>query len=112
SELEPGDEFQNIIHNNIRSASFFISFISNHLTYHKKRFFWKEYNWAKEVYLECKPGEKFLLPLIIDDTPPEADFLEDMMRSKHCTQLDRDGHLSEEFLRFLSEGIKQFRRAK
>ena len=114
SALEPGAEFHQVIQDNIAGASFFISVISRHLDCPEKpgRYIWKEWKWAEDQNTYRRKDDGFLQPLVIDDTPPGAGFVEPPFRDhKHWTQL-KDGLLPQEFIRFLSAGIRRFRREK
>lgn len=116
SGLEPGDEFQQAIHDNIKGASFFVAVISraaNPEAWKGRfgRFFLREWHWAVETNGERPSDDRFLQPVVIDDVPPGADFVERPFRDLHWTSL-RDGKLPEEFIQLLSHGIRRFRRSK
>jgi hypothetical protein len=116
SGLEPGDEFQQVIHDNIKGASFFVAVISraaNPEAWKGRfgRFFLREWHWAVETNSERPSDDRFLQPLVIDDAPPGAEFVERPFRDLHWTSL-RDGKLPEEFIERLSHGIRRFRRSK
>ncbi len=112
--LEPGDEFQRVIHENIRAASFFIAVISRSLDNPNKpsRFVWREWKWAEDINLDRRKDDKFLQPLVIDATPPGASFIDPPFRDLHWTVRGQDGRLTEDFVSFLSQGIRRFRRGR
>jgi len=118
SDLEPGDNFRQVIHDNIRNASFFIAIISrslNDLDQQERRlgrFVWREWKWAVDANMERRQADRFLQPLVIDDTPAGAPFVEPPIRDfSHWTKL-WDERLPDEFIQFLSRGIRSFRRSK
>jgi hypothetical protein len=109
--LEPGSQFQQVIRESIRNASFFISVISQSLANKEERFLWKEWKWAEDASLERRRDQRFLQPVVIDNTPFDASFVDPPYRDLHWTSL-RNGQLPEEFIEFLSQGIRSFRRGK
>jgi hypothetical protein len=112
SDLEPGEEFQQVIRDNIRDASFFIPVISRSLNSSSlPRYLWKEWKWAEDANLERRKEDRFLQPLAIDDTPPGAEFIDRPYRDLHWAKL-RDGTLPDDFIQSLAQGIRRFRRPK
>lgn len=111
--LEPGVEFQQVIHDNIRQASFFLAFISRSLDAPDRpgRFLWKEWRWAEDVSLERRREDTFLQPICIDETAPGARFIEAPMRDLQWTRL-RNGQLPAEFVSRLAQGIRRFRKQR
>ena len=114
SALEPGDEFQRVIHENIRNASFFLAVISRSLDNPDKpsRFIWREWKWAEDISLERRKDDRFLQPLVIDATPPGAAYIDPPFRDLHWTIRGQDGRLSDDFVTFLGQGIRRFRRTR
>jgi len=111
SGLEPGAEFQRIIHDNIHDAAFFVAVISRSLAAPDKpgRFLWKEWKWAEDEAMQRRREDAFLQPVCIDDTPSGSRFVEPPFRDAlHWTRL-QDGRLSDEFIRFLTQGIRHYR---
>lgn len=111
SGLEPGVEFQYVIRENIRNASFFLAFISKSLSSREERFLWKEWKWAEDASLERRKEQRFLQPVVIDNTPPGASFVDPPYRELQWAKL-RNGLLTPEFIQYLSQGIRSFRRGK
>lgn len=111
--LEPGDEFDDVIQENIQNASFFVMIISASLGSERKirRYLFKEWKWAAEESLSRLQEDRFLQPVVIDDTPPDADFIERPYNRLHWTQY-RDGKLPDNFIQLLSKGIRRFRKAR
>ena len=112
--LEPGDEFQRVIHENIRAASFFVAVISKSLDNPDKpsRFIWREWKWAEDINLERRKDDRYLQPLVIDSTPPGASYIDPPFRDLHWTIRGQDGRLSDDFVSFLGQGIRRFRRTR
>lgn len=111
--LEPGDEFQAVIQENIREASFFVAIISRSLSLDDKprRYLFKEWKWAEDENMGRRKEDRYLQALVIDNTPPGATFVDRPYRDLHWSQL-RDGRLPDQFIELLSKGIRRFRRTK
>lgn len=111
--LEPGDEFQAVIQENIRNASFFVAVISRSLSRDDKlhRFLFREWKWAEDANLDRRKDERYLQALVIDNTPAGAKFVDAPYRDLHWTQY-RDGRLPDNFIALLSKGIRHYRRSK
>lgn len=114
SGLEPGAEFQSVIHDNIGKASFFVALISRALDLDHSdrlgRFVLKEWKWAEDASLERRKNDNFLQPVVVDDTPPGAGFVETPFRDLQWTPL-RAGKLPRDFITSLTRGIRRFRHA-
>jgi hypothetical protein len=113
SGLEPGAEFQDVIRDNIRKASFFLAIISRALDLESSdrpgRFVLKEWKWAEDENLERPKDHSFLQPVVVDDTPPGAEFIDRPFRNDlHWTGL-RDGKVPQELIDRLNRGIRRFR---
>jgi hypothetical protein len=111
SGLEPGVDYQYVIRENIRNASFFLAFISQSLSSKGERFLFREWKWAEDANLERRKDQRFLQPVVIDNTPPGASFVDPPYRDLQWAK-SRDGQLAPEFIQFLSQGIRSFRRGK
>jgi hypothetical protein len=113
SGLEPGVEYEQVIHENIRNASFFLAIISRSLDSagKAKRYLWKEWKWAEDQNLERRKEHRFLQPVVIDDTPRGAKFIDDPYRSLQWTAL-LGSRLPDEFIQLLKQGVRRFRKVK
>lgn len=113
--LEPGAEFDDVIHDNIKQSSFFVALISKAMNLEGSnrfgRYVLKEWRWAKDADMERPSELRFLQPVVIDDTPPGAPFIERPFRDRHWTVYD-NGQLPSEFIEFLKHGIRRFRTAR
>lgn len=112
SGLEPGAAYREVIHSNIENASFFVAVISRSLDLSEsdrpRRFVFREWKWAEEVNEERPRNLPFLVPVIVDDTPSDAPFIDRPFRDANWTYF-RDGKTSPQFIRFLQDGIRRFR---
>ena len=112
SGLEPGAEFKDVIHDNIRNAAFFVALISRSLDLQGSgrlgRFVFREWKWAEDAAEDRRKDDHFLQPVVIDETPPGASFIERPYRDLHWASL-KEGLLPQEFIDFVKKGIRQFR---
>ncbi len=113
SGLEPGVQFESVIRDNIKRASFFLALISRSLDLEGSdrlgRFVLKEWKWAEDINLSRNKDHHFLQPVAVDDTPAGAAFIEQPYREQlHWTRLAA-GKLPPNFVEFLTKGIRRFR---
>jgi hypothetical protein len=112
--LEPGVEYQRVIHDHIREAAFFLAVISRALDVRQAerpgRFVLKEWRWAEDASLERPRSDRYLQPVVIDDTPRGAPFIDETYRQLQWTGCV-DGQLPAELVQFIQQGIRRFRRA-
>ena len=110
SGLDPGAAFARVIRENVGDAAYFLAVISRSLDDPNKpgRFLWKEWRWAEDVSLERRRDDAYLQPVCIDDTPAGSRFVEPPFRDLHWTRLS-DGRLPDDFIRFLTQGIRRYR---
>lgn len=111
SSLEPGQDFAEIIKDNISNASCFVAIVSRKLAEDPPggRFLWREWNWAREVKTRRKPTDTFLVPLAVDATPEDANFVDETFRQAHWARLE-DGAVPQDLVRVLTEAIRKYRR--
>lgn len=112
--LQPGVNYEQSIRENIRRASFFVAVISRAFDQPSRAmggYVLKEWKWAEDAALERHKEDGFLQPLVIDDTPAGASFVDSPYRELHWTRL-RDGQLPPEFIDFLNHGIRKYRRGR
>ena len=110
---DPGNEYLLTIRENIRKAAFFVPVISRalDLTGPGPRFVWREWRMAEDASMERRKEDRYLQPLVIDDTPSGAAFVESPYRDLQWARL-RDGRVPPEFIETLSRGIRNYRRPR
>jgi hypothetical protein len=112
SDLEPGDEFNRVIEDKIDKASFFLALISHSLALEGMdrpgRFVLKEWKWAVETNKSRHENANFLLPLVIDDTQPNASYVDPPFNKINWKEF-KNGSLPEDFIAFLRNGIRHYR---
>jgi len=89
SELQAGDDWERRIRRGLETCSLFIPVISRNTQDSARRrdFFWREWMAADEHVRGLAPGEPFLVPVVIDDTPPYEGVVPDRFRSAQWTAL-------------------------
>ncbi|MBL8329939.1 MAG: toll/interleukin-1 receptor domain-containing protein [Rubrivivax sp.] len=72
NELQPGDAWAQSILRGIENCSLFVPVISasTQREDRSRAYFWREWNTADDLALGMKPGEVFILPVVVDDTDP------------------------------------------
>lgn len=112
SSLEPGVEFQEEIRDNIHKASFFLALISRSLNLEGSgrvgRFVFREWKWAEDAAEDRLKDDRFLQPVVIDNTPPGATFVDRPYRDMQWTSL-QDGILPQAFIDFVRKGLRRYR---
>lgn len=112
SDLEPGEAYDEAIHENIKNASFFIALISKSLNLADSnrfgRYVFKEWRWAENADLERPLSQKFLQPVVLDETSPHAPFIEGSIRGREWTACP-NGQLPASFIDFLRQGMRRYR---
>jgi SAM-dependent methyltransferase len=70
--IRPGDPWTQVILRGIQNCSLFIPIVSANTQREdrSRAYFWREWNTADDLALGMKPGEVFILPVVIDDTDP------------------------------------------
>jgi hypothetical protein len=109
--LEPGDEFRDKIFANIEQCSFFLPVISRHTAAVGRRFFFLEWNKAADEVQFRSRDVPFIVPVVIDDTPPDAPHLPAPFRDRHWQRLEGPA-LPDTFLSVLRARIRDLRRAR
>ena len=73
-ELKAGDAWAQAILQGIQNCSLFIPIVSaNTQSEDRSRaYFWREWNIADDLALGMAPGERFIVPVVVDDTAPYA----------------------------------------
>lgn len=95
--LEPGDLFKEKILRNIDECAFFMPVISRHTVTIDPRFFRLEWNRAVERSSYFPSEYPFIQPVVVDQTPADADFIPPKFRERHWLRLD-SGRLPEDFV--------------
>jgi hypothetical protein len=71
-KLQAGVNFQVMLQSSINECALFMPVISKNTLTNERRFFRMEWNQALEEALKVAEPERFIIPVVIDDTPPTA----------------------------------------
>lgn len=72
NDLKPGDAWATAVLQGIQHCSLFIPLVSANTQREDRQraYFWREWNIADDLALGMAPGERFILPVVVDDTDP------------------------------------------
>lgn len=72
NDLQAGDAWAHAILQGIQNCSIFIPMVSANTQREdrSRAYFWREWNIADDLALGMAPGERFIVPVVIDDTDP------------------------------------------
>ena len=72
NELKAGDAWALSILDGIQNCSIFVPIVSANTQREERSraYFWREWNIADDLALGMKPGEPFIVPVVVDDTDP------------------------------------------
>jgi hypothetical protein len=111
-QLEPGARFEDVIQDNIERASFFVPLFSRAFDLDGSgrlgRFVLEELDFAEKENRRRPKNEAFLKPIILDETPADAAFIDRVFRDTNCTYL-QDGNVPSAFIEALIGGIRRYR---
>ena len=95
--LRVGENFESKIKTNIDQCSLFVPIISRNTLTPKPRFFRTEWNHAQQLALRYPDNMRFIIPVAIDDTPPDASAVPEQFRKLHWERMT-GGQASAEFV--------------
>jgi hypothetical protein len=103
-QLQAGAEWDRRIRRGVDASSLFIPVISRATqdVGRRRDYFWREWNAADDRASGMAPDEPFLVPIVIDDTPPYSSVVPDRFRKAQWTVL-QDGEASAAFIERVRE---------
>ncbi|MCQ8127154.1 toll/interleukin-1 receptor domain-containing protein [Methylomonas rivi] len=107
--LRVGDNFKARIKTNIEQCALFVPIISRHTLTQERRFFRFEWKYAQECADFYPESRRFIMPLAIDDTPPDDPNLDEYIRELHWERL-QNGQCGAAFLTELKQLQRAYRR--
>ncbi|WP_041364259.1 toll/interleukin-1 receptor domain-containing protein [Methylomonas methanica] len=108
--LRVGDKFKSRIKTNIEQCSLFVPIISRNTLTQERRFFRFEWKYAEECADFYPDSRRFIIPLVIDDTPPDDPNLDEYIRELHWERL-QNGQCSAAFLTEIKHLQRAYRRS-
>jgi hypothetical protein len=107
--LHAGDNFEEKLKNSIRMCALFIPVVSKSTLTEKRRFFRIEWNQAIEEARKVSPTERFIVPVVIDDTSPEEPAIEENFRKLHWVQLP-EGLVTPNFVNIIKQLYRKYQK--
>lgn len=107
--LEAGDDYTERLKGAIGKCSLFLPLISENVLTDDRRFFRIEWNQALEEAKKVKPSKRFIVPVVIDETPPTVPSVPREFRNLHWETL-AGGQTNPSFLDMVKEEYEKFRR--
>ena len=107
--LRVGENFESKIKTNIDQCSLFVPIISQNTLTPKPRFFRTEWNHAQQLALRYPDSMRFIIPVAIDDTPPDAAAVPEQFRKLHWERMP-DGQASAEFVAEIKRLYRDYQR--
>jgi hypothetical protein len=108
-DLRSGDDFEARIKSNIERCSVFIPIISRNTLTGGPRFFRIEWNYAQEMSLRFPDDWRFIIPVVIDDTPPDESAVPKKFRKLHWESI-QDGRIHEAFVNEIKGLYRDYQR--
>jgi hypothetical protein len=107
--LEAGDDWDLQIRRNIKNCSYFMPVISAASTRRLEGYFRREWRWASERAMDFADSVPFIIPVVIDDTPEDAENVPDRFSRWQWMRLP-SGTGNEEFRRRMITLIRDYRK--
>lgn len=108
--LEAGDAYESVIKRNISECSFFVPIISRHIRDPRRRFFRIEWDHAQKVAVQVNPALRFIVPIVIDDTPPTEQAIPEKFQQLHWHRLE-GGRIDPEFVALMLKRFRDYQRS-
>ncbi|MDO9310523.1 MAG: toll/interleukin-1 receptor domain-containing protein [Nitrosomonas sp.] len=107
--LRAGDHFDNKIKVNINKCSLFIPVLSQHTLTQEPRYFRKEWHYAQEVAVLYPENKRFIIPLVIDETPDDQ--IPERFQLLHWERIS-GGTIRETFVDEIKQLYRQYQRTR
>ncbi len=107
--LRVGEDFEVKIKTNIDRCSLFIPIISRNTLTPVRRFFRIEWDYAQRVATQVLPSMRFIIPVVIDDTPPNEPAIPERFRTLHWERLS-SREVNPEFVGEIRRLYREYRK--
>jgi len=108
--LHAGDAYEAKIRANIERASLFLPVLSRHALTPARRFFRLEWDHAERVAVQAPPSMRYIVPVAIDDLPPDEPALPERFRKLHWVRLP-DGRPTADFVASVRQLYREYQRS-
>lgn len=105
--LMTGDAFESKIRRHIERCSLFIPVLSRSTVTPERRFFRLEWDHAQRVAITAPETSRFILPVVIDDLPPDHEDIPERFRTVHWERLP-GGQVSPAFVDLVRGLYRQY----
>ncbi len=109
-DLRAGDDFERKLLRSISQCSLFVPVISRQTLAPGRRFFRIEWNQALEEARKVAPNETFIVPVVIDETPPDHPAVPAPFHRLHWQRLP-DGVASREFIALVRRLFRRYHKS-
>jgi hypothetical protein len=107
--LEAGDQYDQKIKRNIKACSLFVPIVSATTERRMEGYFRREWKLAEERSWAIADGVPFIVPVVIDETPPYGSMVPEAFHKAQWTQL-REGAITPEFESRLVKLVRDYRK--
>jgi len=109
--LRGGNAFESKLIRAIESCSLFVPVISKSTLTKSRRFFRMEWKMAIKESRKAAESQRFIVPVVIDDTSPEEPTVPDSFRKLHWKTLP-GGETSRQFVEQVKQDFRKYERSK
>ncbi|MEO5997042.1 MAG: toll/interleukin-1 receptor domain-containing protein [Chitinophagaceae bacterium] len=109
ASLQSGDDFEAKLKRSISECALFLPVISKNILTGERRFFRSEWNQAIEESLKVAPLERFIIPVVIDDTQVTATGVPEKFRKFQWERLP-GGQTTSNFLDMIRELYRRYQK--
>lgn len=109
-DLRAGDDFEAKLRRAISESSLFLPVISQNTLTRRRRFFRIEWNQALEEALKVAPSERYIIPVVIDATPPTEPGVPERFRKLHWEALP-DGQVIPKFVNMIKDLYRKYQKS-
>ncbi|MCR9246283.1 MAG: toll/interleukin-1 receptor domain-containing protein [bacterium] len=108
-DLPPGSKFKPEIKYNIERCALFLPVLSNTLTIGDRRFVRREWKIAAEVAMDAPDSAKFIMPIAIEDVPPNSEYIDKAIRDCNW-EWAPGGQVSTKFVDQVVEAYREYQK--
>ena len=108
--LQAGDDYEAKIKRNIENCSLFVPVLSRSTLTSRRRFFRIEWDHALRIAVQVPPTMRFIIPVVIDDTPPNEPAIPEKFRQLHWQRVET-GSVDPEFVSLMRQLFREYQKA-
>lgn len=107
--LQAGDDYETKIKRNIENCSLFVPVLSRSTLTSRRRFFRIEWDHALRIAVQVPPTMRFLVPVVIDDTPPNEPAIPEKFRQLHWQRVET-GNVDPGFVSLMRQLFREYQK--